>query len=57
MYFVVYDSKGEYRDEGENWPAMRAVLDTVIAEAPDHSFDCPRLEIMPDPEVVLGKRL
>ena len=58
MYFVVFDSKGQYRDEGANWPMLRSVLDMVIAEAGEPSgFEgCPRLEIMPDPEVFLAKR-
>ncbi len=58
MYFLVYDGNGKLRDEGENWPMVRAALDTIIAETPDPSSfkDCPRLEITPDPEVILGKR-
>lgn len=58
MYFLVYDRNGKLRDEGENWPMVRAALDTIIAETPEPiSFErCPRLEITPDPEVILGKR-
>lgn len=57
MYFLVYDGKGNLRDEGENWPMVRAALDTIIAETSEPSSfkDCPRLEITPDPEVILGK--
>lgn len=57
MYFLVYDAKGQLRDEGGSWPMVRAALDTIIAETPEpFSFEgCPRLEIMPDPEIVLGK--
>lgn len=36
---------------------VRAALDTIIAETSEPSSfkDCPRLEITPDPEVILGK--
>ncbi len=57
MYFLVYDAKGQLRDEGGSWPMVWAALDTIIAETPEPaSFErCPRLEITPDPEVILGK--
>ena len=37
---------------------VRAALDAIIAETPEPSSfkDCPRLEIAPAPEVILGKR-
>lgn len=58
MYYLVYDANGNLRGKGENWPMVRAALDTIIAETPEPSSfkDCPRLEIAPDPEVILGKR-
>lgn len=49
MYFLVYDTSGKLRHQGDNWPIARSVLDLVIQETQEQDLfeDCPRLEIFP----------